>query len=61
MMRRAVPGCRNVAAFIWYIATVLEPVGDSAGLAEALPLIGLILVFVAVMIAYGGLTPDCEA
>ncbi|MDP2350151.1 MAG: SPFH domain-containing protein [Chloroflexota bacterium] len=46
-----------VAAFIWYIAAVLEPVGDSAGLGEILPLIVLILVFVAVMIAYGGLTP----
>ncbi len=46
-----------VVAFVWYIAEVLEPVGDSAGLAEILPLIVLILVFVAVMIAYGGLTP----
>lgn len=44
-------------AFIWYIATVIEPVGDSAGLAEILPLIGLVLAFVAVMIGFGGLTP----
>jgi len=46
-----------VVAFIWYIATILEPAGESASLAQVLPFIGLILALVAVIIGYVGLTP----
>ncbi len=47
----------TIAVFVWYIAAVLEPVGDSAGPAEILPLIGLIVVLIAVTIGFAGLTP----
>jgi regulator of protease activity HflC (stomatin/prohibitin superfamily) len=42
---------------IWYIAAVLVPAGEGVGLAELLPVIILILAFVATCIAFGGLTP----
>jgi regulator of protease activity HflC (stomatin/prohibitin superfamily) len=42
---------------IWYIAAVLVPAGEGVGLAELLPVIILIVAFVATCIAFGGLTP----
>lgn len=46
-----------VAAFIAYIGMVLVPAGDNAGLIEMVPFFALILVFVVVLVAFGGLTP----
>ncbi len=46
-----------VIGFIWYVAGVLEPAGDTVDLVMLLPMFALMLAFTAVCIAYGGLTP----
>ncbi len=42
---------------IWYIASVLEPAGSEVGVGAIVGIILIVLAFIAVCVAFGGLTP----
>jgi regulator of protease activity HflC (stomatin/prohibitin superfamily) len=46
----------TIGVFIWYLAAILIPMGDAVDLLAFLPLVLLTLAFVAICIAFGGLT-----